>query len=214
MGETLFARKDRDRISDPDLRSIDPPLVLEEGASQTEGESSDFHQFTRRKTSQNPLSLPLEISRVETAGSLNQKESHNQVYPSLTETLPGAHIFKYPKVRQRLQMFWKKWQEAGADPWVVSVLREGYSLKFQSKPKLSKVPMWNLQNTHPQVHQEIQDLLQKGALEEVKNPNSPGFYSRIFLVPKPGNKWRPVIDLKNLNRYLIYEKVKWSLLRQ
>jgi len=54
--------------------------------------------------------------------------------------------------------------------------------------------MWNLQNAHPQVHQEIQDLLQKGVLEEVKNPNSPGFYSRIFLVPKPGNKWRPVID--------------------
>ena len=32
----------------------------------------------------------------------------------------------------------------------------------------------------------------------------PGFYSRLFLVPKPNNKWRPVIDLSALNRHLIF----------
>ena len=29
-----------------------------------------------------------------------------------------------------------------------------------------------------------------------------GFSSRLFLVPKPGKKWRPVIDLSVLNSYL------------
>ena len=29
-----------------------------------------------------------------------------------------------------------------------------------------------------------------------------GFYSRFFLVPKPGKKWRPVIDLSVLNKHL------------
>ena len=33
-------------------------------------------------------------------------------------------------------------------------------------------------------------------------PGSPGFYSRMFLVPKPGNKWRPVIDLSSLNTFI------------
>ena len=30
----------------------------------------------------------------------------------------------------RLQRFWQVWQAMGANPWVVSVLREGYSLPF------------------------------------------------------------------------------------
>ena len=28
------------------------------------------------------------------------------------------------------------------------------------------------------------------------------FYHRLFLVPKPGNRWCPVIDLSDLNQYL------------
>jgi len=42
-------------------------------------------------------------------------------------------------------------------------------------------------------------MLDKGALERVRDPQSKGFYSRLFLVPKPDNKWRPVIDLSSLN---------------
>ena len=33
-------------------------------------------------------------------------------------------------------------------------------------------------------------------------PNSPGFYSNIFLVRKASGGWRPVIDLKNLNSHI------------
>ena len=29
------------------------------------------------------------------------------------------------------------------------------------------------------------------------------FYSRLFLVPEPGNKWRPVIDLSVLDKCLL-----------
>ena len=35
-----------------------------------------------------------------------------------------------------------------------------------------------------------------------------GFYSRLFLVPKPHQRWRPVIDLSRLNTFLCVEKFK------
>ena len=44
-------------------------------------------------------------------------------------------------------------------------------------------------------------MLQKNAITEVP-PNSPGFYSNVFLVRKASGGWRPVIDLKNLNAHI------------
>ena len=44
-------------------------------------------------------------------------------------------------------------------------------------------------------------MLQKNAIVEVP-PDSPGFYSNVFLVRKSTGGWRPVIDLKNLNAHI------------
>ena len=46
------------------------------------------------------------------------------------------------------------------------------------------------------------------AVEVVHTPDSLGFYSRLFLVPKPDNRWRPVIDLSALNKFLAIPKFK------
>ena len=48
--------------------------------------------------------------------------------------------------------------------------------------------------------EEVADLLAKGAIE--KAGNDPGFYSRVFLVPKKSGKLRPIIHLKPLNRFV------------
>ena len=45
-------------------------------------------------------------------------------------------------------------------------------------------------------------------MERVENVKSLGFYSRLFLVPKPRQRWRPVIDLSRLNTFLHVEKFK------
>lgn len=45
-------------------------------------------------------------------------------------------------------------------------------------------------------------LLQKRAIEEVRNISLPAFYSHMFVVPKPGGRWRPVIDLSLLNKHI------------
>ena len=44
-------------------------------------------------------------------------------------------------------------------------------------------------------------MLQKNTITEVP-PDSPGFYSNVFLVRKASGGWRPVIDLKNLNAHI------------
>ena len=54
----------------------------------------------------------------------------------------------------------------------------------------------------------IQSLLSKNAIERVENVKSLGFYSRLFLVPKPHQRWRPVIDLSRLNAFLLVVRFK------
>ena len=48
----------------------------------------------------------------------------------------------------------------------------------------------------------------KERIERVKNVKSLGFYIRLFLVPKPHQRWRPVIDLSRLNAFLLVERFK------
>ena len=57
------------------------------------------------------------------------------------------------------------------------------------------------QSSSPFLREEIENLLNKRAVERVQNPGTPGFYSRIFLVPKKNGKFnnRPVF-IKPIHR--------------
>ena len=91
------------------------------------------------------------------------------------------------------------------DAWVVEVLRVGYQIPFDRQPPLSERPL-SLPAYSPQsikgvaLTQELQNLLHKGAVEPASQ--SPGFYSRLFLVQKASGSWRPIIDLSTLNGYV------------
>ena len=54
----------------------------------------------------------------------------------------------------------------------------------------------------------IRSLLSKNAIERVETVKSFRFYSQLFLVPKPHQRWRPVIDLSKLNTFLLVERFK------
>ena len=54
----------------------------------------------------------------------------------------------------------------------------------------------------------LHQLLNKNAVELVKNQESLGFYNGLFLVPKPNNRWRPILDLSNINKFLKTESFK------
>ena len=91
------------------------------------------------------------------------------------------------------------------DAWVVEVLQVGYRIPFDRRPPLSERPL-SLPAYSPQsikgvaLTQELQTLLRKGAVEPA--PQSPGFYSCLFLVQKVSGSWRPIIDLSTLNDYV------------
>ena len=91
------------------------------------------------------------------------------------------------------------------DAWVVEALRVGYRIPFDRLPPLSERPL-SLPAYFPHsirgvaLNQELQNLLRKGAVEPA--PQSPGFYSRLFLVKKASGSWRPIIDLSTLNGFI------------
>ena len=114
----------------------------------------------------------------------------------------------------RLQHFAHRWSKYTTDPWVLSVVRCGYGLQFN--PEMGHPPLTNqpveMSDRRPEsvllLKQAVTDLLQKEAIEIVENPDTPGFYSRLFLVPKRDGGFRPIIDLKPLNAFLTKEKFK------
>ena len=137
-------------------------------------------------------------------GDLSQPQHPN---PWVRDPPSVPPILSQPSmVGGRLSAFVAEWVRIGADKWVIKTLKEGYRIPFSSLPPLTVTPVARAQYARDTVrrhalHQAVKDMQEKGAIEIVHRPD-PGFYSRIFLVPKPGNKWRPVIDLSGLNSHI------------
>ena len=122
-------------------------------------------------------------------------------------SVESAHnVVGNPPVGGRLQKFWQVWLSRGSNPRVISILKEGYSLPFKVRPPLSRSPVIISGYANPtrnnHLKESLQALIQKQAVEKVAVPSSLAFYNRLFLVPKPNNKWRPILDLSQLNLYL------------
>ena len=121
-------------------------------------------------------------------------------------------VVKDLPVGARLQNFWQTWLERGAGPKIVQVLREGYTLPIRIRPNLTRSPtvISRYANLHRNSYllEALHQLIDKNAIELVHNQTSLGFFNRLFLVPKPNNKWRPILDLSKLNLFLKVEKFK------
>ena len=106
----------------------------------------------------------------------------------------------------RLQSFWQVWQNMGANPRVVSILKEGYTLPFKQRPLLTRFPLIQSGYSSPTkniyLKEALISLMNKLVVEKVVVKSSLAFYNRLFLVPKPNRKWRPILDLSRLNLFL------------
>ena len=76
---------------------------------------------------------------------------------------------------------------------------------FVTRPSLLPQPL-------SQQLEEVASLLSKGAVEEII-PECPGYYSRIFLVPKKNGKLRLIIDLSVLNHFVYTQTFKMETQR-
>ena len=126
--------------------------------------------------------------------------------------LNAPNVVTNQPVGARLQEFWKNWLALGAGPKVVQILKEGYTLPFRIRPNLSRTPTviscYGNPHRNLKLVEALHQLIDKNAIELVHKKVSLGFFNRLFVVPKLDNKWRPILDLSNLNPFLKTEKFK------
>jgi hypothetical protein len=107
----------------------------------------------------------------------------------------------------RIKYFAKAWELISADPWILNVVRHGLKLDFEAPPTMVNFPC----NAHMSADQlsigneEVRALLQKGAAVRASKI---GFVSSMFIIKKASGGFRPIINLKKLNDFLVYRHFK------
>ena len=170
------------------------------------------HQGTnRRVTDHNPSAHWDTNSRVgNTAEHISPFGPDLEEGPPLKEEEEAQHRsdskLSYPQhttpVGGRLSGFLKEWQKITTDKWILKVIQFGYSLELMEKPK-SRLPRQTSRKQEDLncLKHEVQELLQKNAIEEVPHrQRGTGVYSTYFLVQKQDLTMRPILDLRGLNR--------------
>ena len=120
------------------------------------------------------------------------------------ELAPSAGVLTAPYLSP-LSRCLDKWKMCNANPWVLRTVTQGYRLQFAMKPPMSTnvLPTRASGAAAVTLREEITSLLNKNAIRVVDVRKSPlGFYSRYFLVKKKGGGFRPILDLRALNRHL------------
>ena len=155
--------------------------------------------------------VPVNLNKVQSLKYVNNALCVDHLY-SVTPVANVPNVAPNLPVGTRLQNYWTKWLDLGANLIVVQILREGYHLPFRIRPKLTRNPMVISCYVNPHRNsylvEALHQLIAKNAIEIVQNPKSLGFFNRLFLVPKPNKKWRPIEDLSKLNLFLKVEKFK------
>ena len=109
----------------------------------------------------------------------------------------------------RLKYSAEQWHLVTNDPWVLQTVRNGLIIAFSSPPFQRSMPrsapMGECQSKI--CNDEVDSLLKKGATVVVQD-NSDGFYSSLFVIPKKSGGFRPIINLKPLNEFIIFEHFK------
>ena len=89
----------------------------------------------------------------------------------------------------RLTHYLTTWIAHGLGDWLMDMLQNGYRFPFEERPPLTREPLvlsgYNNDEKDSALRLVISELLAKNAITRVQNPLSLGFYSHLFLVPKP-----------------------------
>jgi hypothetical protein len=102
----------------------------------------------------------------------------------------------------RIALFAHVCSQMTQDPWILATVCRGFELEFLSDPYQSHAPSNAVMSRQQKElwDQEIVSLFRKGATVKAVGP---GFISSIFLIPKKTGGHRPIINLKNLNKFLV-----------
>ncbi len=117
-----------------------------------------------------------------------------------------------------LSHFIHEWERLpGVSLWVLRTVRSGYTLQFgRNPPRFNGVQLTvvNSASKASVLQQELPSLLQKGAIEEIPQPDiEQVFFSHYFLVPKMDGGLRPILDLRCLNFSIYKGKFKMLMMK-
>lgn len=131
---------------------------------------------------------------------------------------PRATRPDYPalSVGGRIQNFQTSWNSLPSDNWAKEVASQGYKIEFISVPpeKFLVSPLSKNKTKRSRTLEAIQTLLLSSAIEEVPvSERGQGLYSILFTVPKKNGKWRAILDLKFLNRFVVQKHFRMETLR-
>ena len=129
-----------------------------------------------------------------------------QLTTTAADYLPSAHPLTLSdcQTANRLGTFLENWNLITTDRWVLHAV-SGYKIPFLSPPHQWRARPTVAREGRPRelMKESIQSLISRGAISVV-DPSPEQFISTLFLVEKgPGTgEFRPVINLKALNRFL------------
>ena len=132
------------------------------------------------------------------SGNSSYRPRDNSGQPSFRH-VENSHSIK---LGGRLRHFKEAWAVICTDQWILALLQDGFKLEFTEPPRQGsphrnaplnpeQSALWNL---------EIQNLIDKGAIVKA---SSQTFVSTVFVIPKSSGGWRPIINLKQLNEFLV-----------
>ena len=119
----------------------------------------------------------------------------------------------------RLGLFAERWKRITADKFVRATVAEGYRLEFTGKYTLRSTPLFfpapRLQEQRIALREETENLIAKKAVVRLSEQEwrTPGFYSHVFMRPKPSGAWRPILNLKLLNKAIRARKFRMDTLQ-
>jgi hypothetical protein len=134
----------------------------------------------------------------------------------VSNNLPPRGVEK-TSFRRGTEFYLPFWQELTSVSYILQCVA-GYRLEFESTPSFEHGNMQTQFSGNAEqealIAREVEDLLQKQAITPVEKQLNQ-FVSRLFVVPKKGNQWRAVLNLKPLNVHIEKHHFKmenwWSL---
>ena len=112
----------------------------------------------------------------------------------------------------RLKHFISAWHNITSDAWVLDTVAHCH-IEFDRVPvqtRPPKPPRYSMSELHI-IDMEVQSLIGKGAIVPA-TPCREQSLSNIFVRPKKDGSMRPIINLRNLNRFVTYRHFKMETL--
>ncbi|KZS20378.1 Uncharacterized protein APZ42_012950 [Daphnia magna] len=113
-------------------------------------------------------------------------------------------------VASRLKNFASHWTSVTDDLWVLKTVSEGLRLEFTAEPVQKFLPSEITMSEEMTAicDKQVNELLSKQAINEVMD-GSDGFVCSFFCIKKKqAGKFRPIVNLKPLNRFIKYQHFK------